>query len=207
MPKVISLRKNEKMAILKIMLEINNIYNSRLPNGFQYIQETATFLNMPDGIADACDMSISDAKEIITKLSEDFLNNFFLYRLGYLIMTSDYGVCKNLKQQFADPLVEPFVLEWACVFDLLKISERWIKFHVAKNYLMRHTRKKNNPSEEWIIYDSKKEDIITKPIEKSPTLPQNSLKVEVQKEETKQDLTNSITPYSNAIKEILYKDL
>ena len=74
---------------------------------------------------------------------------------------------------------------------------------------MRHTRQKNNPSEEWIIYNSKKEDIITKPVDTSPTvLPQDSLKAEVTKEvETKQHLTNNIAPYSDAIKEILYKDL
>ena len=209
MAKVISLRNSEKLAILKIMLEINNIYDYRLPKGFKYIQDTATFLNIPDGIADACDMSIADAKDIITKFPTDFRDNFLLNRLGFLIMTSDYGVCKTLKQQFADPLVEPFVHEWSCVFELLNISERWRKFHVAKYHLMRHTRQKNNPSEEWIIYNSKKEDNITKPVDTSPTvLPQDSLKAEVTKEvETKQHLTNNIAPYSDAIKEILYKDL
>lgn len=207
MAKVISLRKSEKLAILKIMLEINNIYDYRLPKGFKYIQDTATFLNIPDGIADACDMSISDAREIITKFPTDFRDNFLLNRLGFLIMTSDYGVCKTLKQKFADPLVEPFVHEWASVFELLNISERWLKFSVAKYHLMRHTRQKNNPSEEWIIYDSKKADLTTKTVEASPiNLPQDPPKTEVPKEEVKQPLS-SITPYSNAIKEILYKDL
>ena len=208
MAKVISLKKSEKLAIIKIMIETNNIYSSRLPNGFKYIQETATFLNISDGIADACDMSIADAKEILAKVSTDFRDNFFLNRLGFLIMTSDYGVCKNVKQQFNDSLVEPFVHEWNYVFELLNISERWKKFHIAKNYLMRHTRKKNNPSEEWIIYDSKEVDVVAEPVKSvSITESQASKKSVTPTVDKKAQPENQITPYSEAIKEILYKDL
>lgn len=208
MAKIISLKKSEKLAILKIMIETNNIYSSRLPNGFKYIQETATFLNIPDGIADACDMSITDAKELLAKVATEFRDNFFLNRLGFMIMTSDYGVCKNVKQQFKDSLVEPFVHEWNYVFELLNISERWIKFHVAKNYLMRHTRKKNNPSEEWIIYDSKEVNVVTKSVK--PVFiaeSQASEKTVPPIVDKKAQPKNHITPYSEAIKELLYKDL
>ena len=44
MATIISLKEKEKLAILKIMIDINNYYSERLPKAFKVIQKTAHFL-------------------------------------------------------------------------------------------------------------------------------------------------------------------
>ena len=78
MAKTIYLNKEEKLAMLKIMININNRYNERLPNIFKTIQETAVLFNMPIETSGVDNMSVSEAQNIIYAFKHDSLKRNFL---------------------------------------------------------------------------------------------------------------------------------
>lgn len=140
----IRLRNSEKLAIIKVMVEISNHYQTRLTNSYKIIQDIESFLKISDGISMSNSLSISDAivivKNLYTKSNGKYLINILLKDL---ISTSDFGVCKKAKRlemralcenwdynkRFAkvDLLIEPFKKEWNFVFNLLgeNILERF----------------------------------------------------------------------------------
>ena len=84
MAKIIGFNKKEMLAILRIMIEINNCYYS-LKDGL--LQDTAKFFNMPYGLSDAYVMPLSEAQDVLEKKiknassERDFVCSIFNYLL------------------------------------------------------------------------------------------------------------------------------
>ena len=140
----IRLRNSEKLAIIKVMVEISNHYQTRLTNSYKIIQDIESFLKISDGISMSNSLSISDAIVIVKNLYKKSNGKYLInILLKDLISTSDFGVCKKAKRltmralsedwdynkRFAkvDLLIEPFKKEWDFVFNLLgeNILERF----------------------------------------------------------------------------------
>lgn len=126
MATIISFNKKEKLAMLKIMIEINNYYTERLPKAFEVIQEFAILLDLDDGISEANAMPISTAKKILNKSFEENFDKdtFFIDLLGYMFNTSDYGLIGKMKSlyEFDDKILErltkKFRKEWRYASEL-----------------------------------------------------------------------------------------
>ena len=92
MAKTIVFNINEKLAMLKIMIDISNHYIERLPDAFKVIQETIALLKLPNGIAEVDNMSVSEAQDIINAFRYDSLKrNFLKELLGKMLQFSDFG--------------------------------------------------------------------------------------------------------------------
>lgn len=97
MANIIHFKKEEKLAILRIMVEINNHYNSRFSIALKVIQDISILFNLPNGISEAYNLSILDAKNIL--ILDDHNKKYFIEQiLGYMLMTSNFGVCKTAKE-------------------------------------------------------------------------------------------------------------
>ena len=98
MATIIILSEKNKLAILKIMIEINNHYSERLPQAFKVIQKTARFFNLSNGISVANDMSISDAQRTLkTAVNHHHtIHDFLTELLAYMLRSSKYGVYKKV---------------------------------------------------------------------------------------------------------------
>ena len=81
MANTIYLKKEEKLAMLIIMVDISNHYNERLPDAFKTIQETAILFNMPNGISEVDNLPVSEAQNIIYAFKHDSLRRNFLKEL------------------------------------------------------------------------------------------------------------------------------
>ena len=98
--KKITLTKEEKMAILKVMIDISNHYKERLPNAYKKIQEIETIFRLPNGISAADKLARSAAIDIVkrfykkAKVNKDYISHI----LEHLLATSDFGVCKKVKK-------------------------------------------------------------------------------------------------------------
>ena len=85
MVRIIFFKREEKLAILKIMIELNNHGYFLYGRGLKFIQDTANFLDMSNGMSEAYLMSIPEAKNIIENaLKNDeqktrFVNDVFQY--------------------------------------------------------------------------------------------------------------------------------
>lgn len=100
MAAIIIFEKEEKLAILRIMIEINNYYSSLLPNASKFIQEVANYFEAPNG---AYSLTVSEAKDILcdniksNKLKTDFVLNILNYMLKDDKITARYT---NIEEQF-----------------------------------------------------------------------------------------------------------
>ena len=96
MAQIIVLNKEEKMAILKMMIDINNFYNrvGRLPEGVEYIQKVANYLNMQNEIAEAYRLSSTAACSILENaLKNDYYKECFVGAIfsNLLLDKTTYG--------------------------------------------------------------------------------------------------------------------
>lgn len=71
MASILGFKKEEKLSILKFMIEIDNHYNSMLLEASKFIQETATHFNLPNGVSEAYFMRTFEAKNILIKTLMD----------------------------------------------------------------------------------------------------------------------------------------
>ena len=124
MARTIYLKKEEKLAMLKIMVDISNHYNERLPDTFKTIQETAILFNMPNGIVEVDSISVSEAQNIIDTFKHDsHKRNFLKELLGKMLQFSDFGIFKKLEDEEyevdAEDIMNTFKTEWNYVYQLL----------------------------------------------------------------------------------------
>lgn len=69
MAKIIYFKKEEKLAILKVMIDLSNHYS--INRGIQFIQETAKYFDLDNKLSEAFIMPLSEAQCIL----ENSLNN------------------------------------------------------------------------------------------------------------------------------------
>ena len=176
MATIISLKEKEKLAILKIMVEINNHYSERLPKAFRVMKKTACFFNLPNGISIAYDMPISDAQKILkTVVHQHDKHEFFTQLLAYMLRTSEYGVYKKIDKmedetidmsyneyikyiegeeyaRITELLQIEFQEEWSYVFNLLENIIHWTTTSALAGFLMFWPESPLNRTN-WIIVD------------------------------------------------------
>ena len=106
---IISLKKEEKIAILKIMIDINNFYNrvdSILPRGAEYIQKTANYLGIPNEISAAYNLPYSAASAILEQaLKNDYAKEEFVSKiLSILLLNKDTYGFKSFEKHCQDAI-------------------------------------------------------------------------------------------------------
>lgn len=110
MAKIIGFNKKEMLAILRIMLEINNCYYSRKEG---LLQDAAKFFDMPYGLSDAYVMPLSEAQDILEKkIKKASPERDFVCRiLNYLLKDENFktdevfrAYCRN-----AIPITDRFI--------------------------------------------------------------------------------------------------
>ena len=261
MAKIIPINKKEKLAILRILIDINNHYSTLFSKeSFSIIQKASIFFNLPNGISEAYNMSITDAKHVL----KEFLNDlnivdsdskyFFTNLLGKLLETSKKGAineaiiikqkynkkhddiaCLYLKDEYDEDkfnkyieeldklcdeevdslnaLTSNFKKEWSYIFKLLDIPNYSYSYFA---YKLLEFDSSSLDSNAWIVIDKIEDNFkIAKEVEINPTnLVQDTIKTDCKKEscfhsneESIQVPHKKITPYSDVINEILYKDL
>lgn len=93
MAAIINFSKNEKLAILRIMIEINNYYKSSLPKASMFIQDVANHFDTPNGVYS---LKVSEAQNILkdnlklNTLKKTFLLNILNYMLKDDKITARY---------------------------------------------------------------------------------------------------------------------
>lgn len=123
MAKTIVFNINEKLAMLKIMIDISNHYIERLPDAFKVIQETIALLKLPNGIAEVDNMSVSEAQDIINAFRYDSLKrNFLKELLGKMLQFSDFGAFKRFDDDVLDSedIINEFKEDWSYIYQLLR---------------------------------------------------------------------------------------
>ena len=107
MSKIIFFNKDEKLAILKIMIDINNLYNrydSVLPKGVEYIQKTASYLGVANEISVAYILQQTTACDILEKAlrndntKEEFVSEIF----SILLLNKDTYGFKSFEKHCQD---------------------------------------------------------------------------------------------------------
>lgn len=180
MATIISLKEKEKLAILKIMIDINNYYSERLPKAFKVIQKTAHFFNLSNGIPVAYDMPITDLQKILKVTIHQYdKHEFFTELLAYMLRTSKYGVYKKVDkllsredfveytksgeyQKYEALLIREFQEEWSYVFNLLENIIHCTTMSALAGFLMFWPESPLNKSN-WIIIDDNKNQLIENP--------------------------------------------
>lgn len=133
----IYLTKAEKLAIIKILLEINSYYSHRLPQALKIVQETAILFKEPNSIVEATNISIAEARDtirgVINQPGEYW--NFFIHLLSYFLGTSKYGIYQQVDKlvdrddyteysqskegkQYVEFLQNEFQEEWKFAFEI-----------------------------------------------------------------------------------------
>lgn len=129
MANIIHFKKEEKLAILRIMVEINNHYRMRFPNPFNYIENVSTFLGLFNGVSESYNISNYEAKIILienfkTRFSEPGVydnDRMFIALLREMLHNSNYGVfSKTNSYKDKELLAIELVEEWNFIFSLLK---------------------------------------------------------------------------------------
>lgn len=99
MGKIISFKKEEKLAILKIMIDINNHYDRKIPDGFNIIQEAASSFNINNAISTAYNLPISTAVETLKSLCENYeKDDFFQKLIAYMLSTGNFDIIKKAEK-------------------------------------------------------------------------------------------------------------
>lgn len=154
MKRTIFLSKEEKIAILRIMIEIENHYKSRFPNSNSFIKELTHFLKLGNEIKQVNKMPTYDAREILNNVLGGSNNygdekKFFTKLFEHFLKTSNYGAIKTAKEleenykrnngsilalfKELEILEKKFEQEWQTAFclleknNLLKINLRFSK--------------------------------------------------------------------------------
>ena len=101
---IISLKKEEKLAILKIMIEINNHYSNRgLPKAFEFIQDTVNFFKLSS--SDVSEVYLLDFKAMRNILKESFgksldKENFFKQLMNYMLIVGQNVDYRNGRKRW-----------------------------------------------------------------------------------------------------------
>ena len=125
MSRVIYFTKNEKLAMLKIMIDISNHYKERLPHASQIIQKkSVALLGLPNGKIDAKSMLLTEALELVNNFKHDENKiNFIKELLAEMLQTSHFGSFNKYENSnYTDDceLMEEFKGEWNYIYQLLK---------------------------------------------------------------------------------------
>lgn len=237
MGKIISFKKEEKLAILKIMIDLNNHYDRYLSDSFNIIQKTASFLNINNAISIACNLPISTAIETLKTLCENHYKNDFLgHLIAYMLGTGSFDIIKKLDEikdehdEKIDKLYDLDISEEESEILEDKIDEEYqanikpilIELEKELHYCFKLMRECNselrafyfsyrrNPfeSSSWIIINEAEE------LHQEETM-SDEINTTGQKERAEAviacsneaDSMKNSASYSNIIKETLYKDL
>lgn len=148
MAAIINFSKNEKLAILRIMIEINNYYKSSLPNASIFIQDVANHFGTPNGVYS---MTVSEAQNILKENLKfnELKVNFLLDILNYILkddkITARY---QNIEEKFKFSYAEKekatrdlsngFRSKWAYA---VKLTKNFLNLQLIYQY--------NNPLEKY----------------------------------------------------------
>ena len=104
MATIISLKKEEKLAILKVMIETNNHYNNKgLPKAFEFIQDTANYFRLSSN--DISEVYLLDSNDIKNILKESFRKslekeNFFKQLMNYMLIAGQNVDYRNGRKRW-----------------------------------------------------------------------------------------------------------
>lgn len=104
MATIISLKKEEKLAILKVMIETNNHYSNKgLPKAFEFIQDTANYFRLSSN--DISEVYLLDSNDIKNILKESFRKslekeNFFKQLMNYMLIAGQNVDYRNGRKRW-----------------------------------------------------------------------------------------------------------
>ena len=144
MASILGFKKDEKLSMLKLMIEIDNHYSSKLPDASKFIQETAIHFNLPNGISEAYFIRTSEAKNILIKSFKNInKERFFAQLLSYMLKNEKLSVIyfrmtdvnngrlQHERERDRARLSTQFRQEWGYAFQLTK--------EILKNYKLEYT--------------------------------------------------------------------
>lgn len=93
MQRVIYFTKNEKLAMLKVMIDISNHYSERLPCASQIIKrKSETLLELSNGVEEANNMTLEEALDIVNEFKHDKNKiDFIKELLAEILLNTHYG--------------------------------------------------------------------------------------------------------------------
>lgn len=93
MSRVIYFTKNEKLAMLKVMIDLSNHYNERLPHAAQIIKrKSETLLELSNGVEEANNMPLEEALDIVNEFKNDENKiDFIKELLAEILLYTHYG--------------------------------------------------------------------------------------------------------------------
>ena len=125
MARTIYYNLNEKLAMLKIMIDISNHYSERLPYASQIIRRRSeTLLELSNGVEEANNMLLTEAVDIVNdfKHNEDKID-FIKELLAEMLQHSHFGAFQkyeNFDCDDSDELMNEFRIEWNYIYQLLR---------------------------------------------------------------------------------------
>ena len=125
MARTIYFNLNEKLAMLKIMIDISNHYSERLPYAYQIIRRRSeTLLELSNGVEEANNMPLAEALDIVNdfKHNEDKID-FIKELLAEMLQHSHFGAFQkyeNFDCDDSDELMNEFRIEWNYIYQLLR---------------------------------------------------------------------------------------
>ena len=162
MAKTIVFNINEKLAMLKIMIDISNHYIERLPDAFKVIQETIALLKLPNDTVEVDNISVSEAQDIINAFKYDSLKrNFLKELLGKRLQFSDFGAFKRFEDEEdeldTEDIINEFKEDWSYIYkllgDIILVGDK--EYKVLFTIEMISWRYIHQYFEDWIVTDEK----------------------------------------------------
>ena len=125
MSRVIYFTKNEKLAMLKVMIDISNHYSERLPHAAQIIKrKSETLLELSNGVEEANNMPLTEALDIVNNFKHDENKiDFTKELLAEILLYTHYGALHKYETfDYEDDydLMDEFRTEWSYIYQLLK---------------------------------------------------------------------------------------
>ena len=131
MAKVISLSKEEKLAILRVIIELNNTYDIRFSDDvFKFIQRVSIELTTPNSLYLATNISFLEAKNILTKSFENDSAKKELFEDILAIMLStavDFYNVPILEE--VSNLNKKHAKQWESLWDLSEKNDDWDNYY------------------------------------------------------------------------------
>ena len=127
MAKVISLSKEEKLAILRVIIELNNTYDIRFSDDvFKFIQRVSIELTTPNSLYLATNISFLEAKNILTKSFENDSAKKKLFEDILAIMLSTAVDLYNAPiLEEVSNLNKKHTNQWESLWDLSEKNDDW----------------------------------------------------------------------------------
>lgn len=158
MAKTIYFNLKEKLAMLKIMIDISNHYSERLPYASQTIRRRSeTLLELSNGVEQANNMSLTEALDIVNdfKDNEDKID-FIKELLADMLQYSHFGAFQkyeNFDYDDDSELMDEFRTEWNYIYHLLReiilvgdAKDLFTIELISWRYVYKHF-------EDWIVID------------------------------------------------------